>query len=151
MKITVEHSHAGHPPLLVEKLREADRKEVSRLGFKDPLEALIYAFRHAIIKRTAFVDDEIAAMWGVCGVPLSIIGTPYLLTTPAVERAPLTFVKMFRAETEDLLHYFPILENYVDAEYTGAVKLLSLAGYTLEEPEPLVGNAMFIKFHKRAE
>lgn len=130
-------------------LRKADRLEVKRLGFNDPYDALFYAYRHAIIKRTAFVDDEIAAMWGVCGSPLSVIGQPYLLTTETVERAALTFVKKFKSESDEMLKIFPVLENYVDAEYKGAIKLLQIAGFTVEEPE-LLGKEMFRKFHKKA-
>lgn len=133
-------------------MRAPDRMEITRLRFTNGVEALEYAFRHAIIRKTALVDDKIAAMWGVCGAPLSVIGQPYLLTTYEVEKAPLTFVKTFRKETQEMLTYFPVLENYVDATYTRAVKLLQLAGYTVEPAEPLFGSgAMFRKFFIKAD
>ena len=51
-------------------LRSEDKAEITGFGL-DPKEALRTSFRHAIIRRTAFVDGEIAAMWGLGGAMLS--------------------------------------------------------------------------------
>src|SRR4051812_31279454 len=89
------------------------------------------------MRRTAFVDGEIAAMWGLGGVMLSDEGTPWLMTTPVVERVPVSFVRIGRAQVAEMLSRRSRLANVVQASYLGACRLLEVLGFTLDEPIPL--------------
>lgn len=145
-KVNVEivTSLSLHALELSKTLREKDKREVLGLGVT-PRKALFYSYRHAILRRTALIDDEVAAMWGVAGTPLGMTGTPYLLTSPLVERiTPREFVRIYREQLKDMKNLFPILENYVDASYTEAVRLLLLSGFEIKESK--IMNDM--KFHK---
>lgn len=136
-----------HLRLLADGLRAGDREEIAaqRMG---PYRVLRRTFRDSLWSRTAFVDGEIAAMFGLGGLVLSDLGLPWLLTTPAVERIPVTFVKRARDAVQDMLNMKPRLENHVLASYTGACRLLEVLGFLLDEPHPYgPDGVMFRRFH----
>lgn len=133
-------------------LRDQDRREIEITGY-NVANALAASYQHALLKRTAFVDGEIAAMWGVCGIPLSMVGQPYLVTSQAVENvSPLTFARYYKREIPEMLRLFPVLENYVDADYDGAIRMLKIAGFTLDNPIQ-IGPAkhQFYRFYMKAQ
>lgn len=130
--------------LLSDNVRTNDRNEVEALGTKVK-NGLRTSFRHAILRKTYFVDGEIAAMSGLCGAMLGDIGEPYLLTTPTVERVPVVFVKQARLAIAEMMQHKLRLEGYVDAKYLKACRLLEVVGFTVGKPEK-VGLGMFRKF-----
>lgn len=135
-----------HALMLRGKLREWDRFEVTCAGLS-VAKAVWRAFSSSVFSDTAFVDGEIAAMFGCAGTPLSGIGTPWLLTTPAVERAPVAVVKEGRKCVERMLTLFPKLSGYTAAEYSQACGLLRLLGFTLSEPFPFGPDGVpFVKY-----
>lgn len=143
-----------HVYLLAEKLRPRDEAEIRAVGIK-PRRALYRAFRNSVMCKTAFVDGDIAAMWGLCvglrpGVsPLSDLGVPWLHTSGAIERIPVTFVKLAKQELAAMCANRRRLESFVDANYPQAVKLLRVLGFTVEKPAPIgVDGAPFRRFHR---
>lgn len=144
----VEHVYA-----LAERLRPRDEKEIRDCGIK-PRRALYRAFRNSVMCKTALIDGEVAAMWGLCvglrpGVsPLSDLGVPWLHTAAAVERIPVSFVKVARAELALMRANRRRLESFVAADYGQAIKLLRVLGFTVERPMPIGANgAAFCRFH----
>jgi hypothetical protein len=131
---------------LAAHLRPDDAAEVAGLGL-DPRIGIRRSFRNAILRRTAFVDGEIAAMWGLCGALLSDVGYPYLMTTAAVEHVPIGMVKQARKAVNDMLLLRRRLEGHVAASYSGACGMLELIGFSLGEPHPMGPHgAMFRTF-----
>lgn len=131
---------------LAANLRDADRAEVAGLGI-DPRFGLRASFRDGMLRKTYIVDGEIAAMSGLCGSLLGDIGQPYLMTTPAVERVPVTFLKLAKQGLAEMLQHKMRLEGYVAANYAGACRLLEVLGFMLGKPEPIGPNkAGFRKF-----
>lgn len=133
MPYSIIPAEPAHVSLLAESIREADRAEVEATGIT-PRRALWRSLRRSTIARTAFVDGEIAAMWGAGGSPLGTIGRPWLLTTPVVERVPLTFLRVTRAEVGMMLETYPRLLGLVDARYHRALRLLEVCGFSVGEP-----------------
>lgn len=130
-------------------MRKADRDEVQAAGLSS-YRAVNRAFRNGILSRSAFVDGEIAAMWGLGGTLISNVGTPWLLTTHAAERVPLTFVKVGKSEVERMLMHRSVLENYVTADYEKAIKFLRILGFRVGAPFPFgIRGQMFCKFEMR--
>lgn len=131
---------------LVQNLRPEDELEVTSLG-QDPRKALRACYRNGAIRRTAEIDGEIAAMWGLCGAFLCDTGEPYLLTAKSIERMPVAFVREARAQVSDMLALRSRLVGYVDAKYQRACRFLGVLGFDLGEPQPTgVNRAMFRKF-----
>lgn len=132
-------------------LRPGDRREIEIYGFPTN-KALWRSYKGSILRRTALVAGEVAAIWGVGGVPLGEQGRPWLMTSAAVEQvSPLRFARIYQEEVLRMLALFPHLVNYVDAAYTKAVRLLDIIGFQIGEPEPIgPNNAVFRKFEMRA-
>lgn len=136
-----------HIEMLAPRLRLLDCLELTANG-SSAIDHLRRCYRGAVMRKTAFVEAEIAAAWGLhCGTLLSGEGHPWLMTAPPIERAPIAFVKEARREVERMLDVRPRLINYVLASYGGAIRLLSVLGFTIGEPEPLGPNrVMFRRF-----
>ncbi len=120
---------------LARTLRDDDWIEVTSMG-STPVNAVRTSYRHAIFRRTAVVNGEIAAMWGLGGSMLGAIGYPWLLTAPAIEKAPLAFVREAKREVAMMLRHKSRLENHVLAQYTRACRFLEFLGFTLSDPVP---------------
>jgi hypothetical protein len=99
-----------------------------------PAQALERSYRTSVWSRTLLIDGEIAAVGGCAGTLLSGIGHPWLLTTAAVERIPVGFVREGQRQIAEMLTMFPVLENCVDAKYAQACRFLGVLGFSLGEP-----------------
>lgn len=137
----------AHGRALLSTLREGDREEVMAAGLR-PGRAVMISLRDSLWSNAAMVDGEVAALWGVGGTLLSGIGRPWLLTGTACNQvSPLKFARVYRSEVGRMLASFFRLENYVDSKYTGAVRMLRLAGFTINDPEPFgQRGALFHRF-----
>lgn len=148
--VEIVPSEAPHVAMLAAAMREADAREVTILGL-DPRKMLWNSYRRGVIRKTAFVDGQIAAMWGCAGSLLGHTGQPYLATGNAVNLiSPIAFARIYRREVAEMKKMFPVLENYVDATYNGAVRMLELAGFRIGDAVPVgPNNAPFRRFEIR--
>lgn len=143
--IEVVPSTLVHARKLATNIRPKDQDEARALGMA-PHKGLFYAYRHSLLRRTALVRGSVAAMWGVSGTPLGIVGRPYLVTGKLCDTVhPVAFAKVYIKELKGMRALFPVLENYVHSDYDGAVSMLELAGFTLSEPIDING-ALFRRF-----
>lgn len=151
-EVTIFPSTPAHIRELGDKLRVADRRELEVYGFPTN-KALWKSFKGSFLRKSAFINGELAAMWGVGGSPMGAVGQPWLMTTDAVYKiSPLLFARTYQREVLQMLKIFPVLVNWVDAEYNQAVRLLDIIGFNLGEPEPFGPNrAMFRKFEMGKE
>lgn len=140
-----------HVALLAPVTREADRQEVWASSRSTPEQALTKGLAVSSRAWTVFFGDEVAAMWGVS--PAAILGStgvPWLLSSPAVDRHPVTFLRHSRALVDDLHDGFPVLRNYVDARYIRCIRWLRWLGFTVEPPVPIGVHRMpFHPFERR--
>jgi len=130
---------------LANTMREKDKQEMENYGVH-PSEGLWYSYKNGLGNMTAIIDGEVAAIWGVGGSYLGDVGSPWLLTSSAIHKiSPLRFARYYQKEVLKMLDIFERLENYVDSSYEGAVRLLSIVGFTIGESEK-IGNGLFSKF-----
>ena len=101
---------------------------------------------------TALIDGEIAAMWGVVGTPIGDTGVPWLMTSPVVYKtSPIKFARIYKSQVKKMINIFPYLVNFVDSRYNSSMKMLRLAGFNLDAPEPHGPNGeLFCRFWMRA-
>lgn len=119
---------------LITNLREGDYREAKALGI-NPSTNLKLALDRALYRKTAIVDNEVAAMWGVYGQILGSIGSPYLITaTPVLKLSSIKFSRIYTNEVKIMNKIFSKLENFVDSSYIGAIRLLKIAGFKLSGP-----------------
>lgn len=145
--VSIVPATAAHVRALGHCLRDEDAAEITCFD-KEPHKMLWRGYKSSITARAALVDGEVAAMWGLGGVPLAETGNPWLMTSRACEKvAPLRFVRIYQEEVRKMLTVFPILVNFVAASYTKSIRVLENVGFYLEEPQPLgPHNTMFRKF-----
>lgn len=143
-RVHIVPSDVGDVYRLAARMREEDRLEAVGLG-GDPTRLLRESYRSAILRRTAFVDGEIAAMWGLGGVMLSDEGAPWLVTTPAIEKIPVFFVKRARVEVAEMLRLRSTLLNVVLASYDRACRFLHVVGFALDDPKPMGPNGVLYR------
>ena len=135
--LVVRPSVANDVNLLVANIRYADDAENVAAGYSSR-HAAWRSYRASITSMSAFVDGEMAAMWGMAGSPLGSVGRPWLMTTPVVERVKKSMVRVGAIEVGRMLEICPRLEGCVDATYLGACRLLEVWGFQLGEIE-LIG------------
>lgn len=140
---------AAHIRALQKDLRAADRSEIENYGFS-AAKGLWRSYKEGLGNKTALVDGAVAAMWGCAGSYLGNKGQPWLMTSLSCERvSPLFFARLYQKEVAKMLEIFPVLENYVAADYDQAVRLLEIVGFELGEPEILGAGGLYRKFTKQ--
>ncbi len=151
-RYTIEPAIPAHVYDLVANLRPLDEAEI--LGSGNSVKRSLWrAYRNSVLCKSAIVDGKVAAMWGLClnmrpGLSLlSDLGVPWLHTTAAVERLPVSFVKVAKVELAAMLALRRRLENHVAADYAQAIKFLRLIGFTVEAPAAGVTGVMYCRFH----
>jgi hypothetical protein len=127
---TITHVHQ-----LSRVMREADKREGELIGFT-PRWLLRAAFRESLYARTALIGTDIAGMWGLKAPILSDTGQPWLVTASIIETRRFAFIREAKREVAAMLAIKPRLEDYVIADYQGAVRLLEVLGFRLDTPEP---------------
>lgn len=147
VKVEIVPCLLEHVNELAETIRDADRAECESYGFSAK-EGLWQSYENGLGNTCALINGKVAAIWGCCGTYLGEVGQPWLLTSNEVYKvSPLKFAKVYQKEVRKMLELFPLLENYVAVEYDEAVRLLSIVGFTIGEPEKY-GLGMFRKFSK---
>ncbi len=116
-------------------LRAHDAAELHQSAGMTPLQGL----RHGVRESTeswVWVPEYVAiAMWGVhVDSVLSGSAIVWLLTTTAVERHPVAFLRRSRALLRDLRHRYPCLHGLVDREYSRSRAWLDWLGATFHAP-----------------
>lgn len=133
--IWVGDAKLRHVGMISARLRDADREEIMAL-YGDCRKAIRYCFMVSCIRRVAFVDEEIAAMWGVTGTLLSPIANVWLVTTPAIERIPFSFAREARRELAEIMETHDVVRGHVFAGYERAIRFMRLLGFDVAAPEP---------------
>lgn len=155
--MTIELITPATPELIqavASAMREADLAELAAGGYEDPEHALRLCVAASQHTGVLLYDGEPAVLMGV-HVP-SVIGNscaPWLLSTAAVERYPLSYTREMRKIVAMLAEHYGRLENYVDARYQRAVRWLGLIGFTVLGDEHAIDGPnghRFLRFVKEA-
>ena len=146
-RIHIVPATGEHAVILANNLRDGDRREIEVCGLT-PKRAIWKSLRNSLYADAIFVDGDLALMFGLCSSYIGHTGYPWLLTTPAVARMPIAFIKVGRQQVQKMLEWRPQLIGYVDASYGGACSFLIACGFKLDEPEPFgINNAPFRRYH----
>ena len=145
--VKIVKAESWHVSMMKRHLRMEDEREMMGWGISAN-KGLWCSYKESLIRRTAMIDGEPAAMWGVRSTLLGNVGDIWLQTTPAVRWvSPLKFARVYQDQVYKMLNVFKRLENWVDNDYDGAVRLLDISGFSLGEPEPVgVNGHLYRKF-----
>jgi len=145
-KLIVRPPRAGDIEAIAANLRTADIEEIHGVtGSRDYLSVLRAAAGLSDMLWTIDVDGEVAGLFGVS--PSGDAGAPWMLGTPALERAPKQLTKLGRAYVHLMSAKYATLLNYVDARSLKSVYWLARLGFTVQkETEPY--GAFGLPFHR---
>tara|TARA_B100002019_G_scaffold139326_2_gene120023 strand:+ start:20153 stop:20611 length:459 start_codon:yes stop_codon:yes gene_type:complete len=148
MKVHVRQSTQEDVEYLCDNLRPEDRAEVLA-SHGTTREALQTGFDESEECWTIIVTDtdEIAGIYGLSEYD-ETMAIPWLLTTPAIKKVWLPFLRGSRKWVEEANQKYPLLTNAVDADYTVAINWLRFVGFTFIKKHEKwgVGNKPFLEF-----
>jgi len=148
MKVHVRQSTQDDVEYLCDNLRPEDREEVLA-SHGSTREALQVGFDESEECWTITVKDtgEIAGIYGLARYD-DDVAVPWLLTTSAIKKVWLPFLRGSRKWVEEANQKYPLLTNAVDADYTVAINWLRFVGFTFIKKHEKwgVGNKPFLEF-----
>jgi hypothetical protein len=117
-------------------LREGDRREIAALGVTK-LAGLGLSLQRSLWADAYLIDGEVAAISGLAlGSLLGSEATLWLLTGTPVNRHKKDFLRLTRQRLAEVRRHWPVLVNYVHADYREALRWLRWLGFTIEPPRP---------------
>jgi hypothetical protein len=145
-KLIVRAPRAGDIEAIAADLRAADVDEIhASAGHRDVLAVLRTGAEISAMLWTIEVDGEPAGLFGV--TPAADFGVPWMLGTPALERAPKQLTRLGRTYVRRMAQQYPTLMNYVDARSVKSVYWLACLGFTVNaDTEPY--GAFGMPFHR---
>lgn len=121
--------------LLAQKLRKADREEISHASGLEPQHALLYSLAVSQYCYTVWLEDEIVLIFG-CGGVDGEWGVPWMMASDRLLDIKREFVKECRKIVHAMVERYHSLENYVWAGNKIHIYWLQWLGFTIEKPEP---------------
>ena len=117
-------------------LRPGDAREIEALGYS-PAEALGRSIGRSLWADAYLVDGEVAAILGLALPSLTgRLASLWLVTGMPVDRHRKPFLRLCRARLAEVRRQWPLLVDYVHADYAEAHRWLRWLGFTIGPPEP---------------
>ena len=113
--------------------REIDRQEAIYQTGKPLEEAMWSSFKMSSSSFAGRLDGELVVVWGVCALaPLEGIGQPWLVATPAIDRATFPFLRRCCYYLSDIKVGYDVLWNVVWEENRTAIGWLRWMGFEMK-------------------
>ena len=118
------------------RLRPGDAREIAALGYTQE-EGIGRSVARSLWADAYLADGEVAAIAGLC-LPslLGPIASLWLVTGTPVDRHRKEFLRLTRQRVAEVRKDWPVLVDYVHADYAEALRWLQWLGFTIAEPQP---------------
>lgn len=126
--IEIVEATEGHIEDIVEGMRAHDRGEFSVLG-TDPRPMIARSLKKSAKSWVALLDDKAVCMWGVNEESLLGGGHLWLITTEAVDKFPLDFLRISFKTVKEVAHEFKFLYGYVENDYSLSHRWMKWLGF----------------------
>lgn len=130
MTLEIVPCRLAHLRSIAPRLRAEERLELEELG-EAPRHALFKVWRETIDPRAAVMDGQTIAVWGDAAPPLAGEGLLWLMTAAAVERIPITFARVAKAEAERMLTARATLRSSVHLSCTRSLRFYRMLGFEI--------------------
>lgn len=137
MSTVVVEAMPEHVPLITADVRQADIDELYAASEITPELAMWKGLAVSTHAWVGFIDHEPVCMFGV--VPRSVLsgrGIPWMIGTNALDRHAAEFLKGCRPQVAEMRSVYNLLENYVDARNTKAIRWLRWLGFEIGPAQP---------------
>ena len=143
----IEQTTPEHVYQVAMNIRKPDLDELWATTMQRPYDIMMSALNSSDAVFTGFVDDEPVCVWGVASESLLFnTGVPWMVSTKAIDKHAIQFIRHCRAEVMKMFEKYDSLENYVDARNKNAVRWLKWLGFTIDDPKPY--GAFNLPFHR---
>jgi hypothetical protein len=118
------------------ELRPGDAREIAALG-ETPEEGIGRSLARSLWADAYLAEGEVAAIAGLC-MPslLGPIASLWLVTGKPVDRHRKEFLALTRQRVAEVRKDWPVLVDYVHADYAEALRWLHWLGFTIAPPQP---------------
>lgn len=117
--------------------RQADRDEIEEGCGQSIASALTLGLRSSVAPMViAWGNTPLAALGDTSYSPGAGIGIPWLISTKAIEKHPLAFLRVCRPLVAQMIGRHQILINYIDARNHNAIRWLEWLGFSIGSPTP---------------
>lgn len=99
---TIIEAKAFHCGAMCRKLRAGHKQAIALIGM-DSHRELRALFDASSFRRSAVMDGNLVAMWGVAGQKLSTFGFVWLLCAESLLKHPLTLIKGARQQLDEIM------------------------------------------------
>ncbi len=120
-------------------MKQQDIVACERFGIT-PYKSLFRAYKRSLFCKTAFMEGEIVAIWGIMGTYLGNVGYPWSHLLPKTEKFPFKLIFRYRKELNEMLKLFPILRDAVDIHHKQTLRTLKIMGFEFSDPMPFGKN-----------
>ncbi len=136
-ELEIREADAADAERLASAIRTADALEIWRYTRTGPADAARRAIATSAYRRSAEIDGDLVAVWGLVLYPEEGVGSPWAMTTSVVDRYPRAFLVGSRVAIAEMRSICPVrLEVDVDESYTKATRWLTRLGFMLVGPYP---------------
>lgn len=135
----ISPASSSHIPHLAKFMRASDAAEVWAAAGLGPFAALSQSLALSTSAWCAISGGKPVAIWGVGAAhgALSQKGAPWLLATEGLYALRRPLLRLSREYVSLMQRDFPVLENYVHASKSAAIRWLMWCGFCLSpQPEP---------------
>jgi hypothetical protein len=136
--IRIVDAEPRHVGMIARQMSESDCARFIGLG-RDPRRVIRGFFRQSSYRRTALLDDEPIALWGVTGSLMSPAGLFWLQLSRAAKKFPLRVVKEGRTELARIMEMRHEIVCYLHHDDTVAMRFAKFFGFEIAEPAMIEG------------
>ena len=127
----------GHCRALYDAL-EPEALNFLRVGWGvDPLMGIEAAFRASPLCWSVLLDGGIAAMFGCASGYMAGVGSPWLITAPALEAVKLRFIRQSRGYARLMLEEYPVLTANVYRGNKPLIGWMKWLGFEFEDVDEI--------------
>lgn|GEM_PF-1829748 len=134
--IEVVPGRPRHAALILPCLRREELGEIAAIVLR-PRRAVLHMIRCSLYCRALFLDGEIAALGGLVASLMGAEARAWLLTTAAVERRPLAFLRFMQTQIDCALAHYRSVSACGPEDAERVLRFWRLLGARIGEPQAL--------------
>lgn len=144
--ISVRRMTLADIEIIAATARQADRDEIEEGCGQSIASALTLGLRSSVAPMViAWGHTPLAALGDASYSPGAGIGIPWLISTTAIEKHPLAFLRVCKPLVAQMLDRHVSLINYVDARNHAAIRWLEWLGFGMGSPHPYGPKALLFR------
>jgi len=132
MSIEIVPCKLAHIRAIVPRLRREEQIELAAIDGK-ARHVLFGLWRETLGPRAAITSDEVVAVWGDVAPPLTDTALLWFFTSDALDRMPMTLVRIARQEIGRILEARQTIRSSVHKSCTRALRFYDLLGFRVIE------------------